>query len=106
MTNINQDGSVTFKFYRPEAAAVMIVGDFTGWNAAPIEMTSAGDGWWTLGKLFSGGEYRFRYLADGQPYADYASHGIEATKTGWNSILVVPGGLKKSSQQYNAKWVA
>lgn len=105
MTNINQDGTVTFKFYRPEAAAVTIVGDFTGWNVAPIEMTRSSDGWWTLGQSLSGGEYRFRYLADGQMYADYASHGIEATKTGWNSVLVVPG-FGKQPKQYKAKWVA
>jgi 1,4-alpha-glucan branching enzyme len=106
MTSVSEDGTVTFKFYRPEAADVKIVGDFTGWNAAPIEMTSAGDGWWTLGQLLSGGEYRFRYLADGQMFPDYASYGIEATKTGWNSVVVVPGCSKKQSKQYNAKWVA
>jgi len=106
MTSVTQDGTVTFSFYRPDAAAVKIVGDFTDWHAAPIEMTSAGDGWWTLGQPFSGGEYRFRYLVDGQMYPDYASHGIEATKTGWNSVLVVPGGLKKLPKQNKAKWVA
>ena len=105
MTNVNQDGTVTFNFYRPEASAVKIVGDFTDWNAAPIDMTSAGDGWWTLGKTFSGGEYRFRYVVDGQTYPDYASHGIEATKTGWQSVLVVPKSAKAATTK-QAKWVA
>ena len=90
MTNLNSDGSVTFSFYRPEAVEVKIVGDFTDWQAAPIEMTATGDGWWTLGKKLSGGEYRFRYWCDGQWYTDFAAYGIEATKTGWNSVLVVP----------------
>jgi len=106
MTNVTQDGKVEFKFYRPDAAEVKIVGDFTGWNMAPIEMTSSGDGWWTLGKTFSGGEYRFRYLVDGQSYADYASYGIESTKTGWNSVLIVPGCKTKQPKQNTAKWVA
>jgi 1,4-alpha-glucan branching enzyme len=90
MTNVKADGSVTFRFYRPEAEQVTLVGCFTGWQEAPIEMSSTGDGWWTLGKKFSGGEYRFRYLVDGQWFTDFASYGIEATKTGWNSVLVVP----------------
>lgn len=106
MTNVTRTGEVTFSFYRPEAAEVKIVGDFTDWLAAPIKMTPAGDGWWTLGKLLSGGEYRFRYLVDGQSFADYASYGIEATKTGWNSVLVVPGAHKKLPKQNNVKWVA
>ncbi len=106
MTQVTQNGQVEFRFYRPDASQVKIVGDFTNWNAAPIDMTSAGDGWWTLGKSLSGGEYRFRYLADGESYVDYASYGVEFTKTGWNSVVVVPGGKKKSPQQNNVKWVA
>jgi hypothetical protein len=36
------------------------------------------------------GEYRFRYWADGHWFTDYASHGVELGKHGWNSVLVVP----------------
>lgn len=90
MTNVNADGSVTFRFYRPTAGQVKLVGDFTNWQQAPIDMTCTGDGWWTLGTKLNGGEYRFRYLADGQWYTDFAAYGIEATESGWNSVLVVP----------------
>jgi 1,4-alpha-glucan branching enzyme len=87
---MNHDGSVTFRFFRPEAADVKLAGDFTGWSNQAVPMSSAGDGWWTLQQTLGKGEYRFRYLADGKWFTDYASYGIEATKAGWNSVLVVP----------------
>ncbi len=43
------------------------------------------------GDAAPGGEYRFRYVADGVWYTDYASYGVESSKLGgWNSVLFVP----------------
>ena len=36
------------------------------------------------------GDYRFRYIADGYWFTDFASHGIEACENGWNSVVLVP----------------
>ena len=54
-------------------------------------MRPRGDGWWTAAVPLPHGEYRFRYVADGVWYTDFASNGVERTRKGtWNSILVVP----------------
>ena len=90
MTTVQQDGFVEFWFYRPNAANVVVAGDFTGWAEKPMPMTSAGNGWWTAKARLNGGDYRFRYIADGDWYTDYAAFGVELSRQGWNSVLIVP----------------
>lgn len=89
MTSIRDDGTVEFRFYRPIAREVKLAGDFSGWAANAIPMRPAGDGWWIAETALEPGEYRFRYVADGNWYTDFASHGIEVSRYGWNSVLVV-----------------
>jgi hypothetical protein len=36
------------------------------------------------------GEHRFRYWVDGHWFTDFAAYGVELTKFGWNSVLLVP----------------
>ena len=60
-------------------------------------MRPQGDGWWRATTRLGAGEYRFRYEADGEPYPDYASHGIEMDKTGIKSVLVVPVTTRQQS---------
>jgi 1,4-alpha-glucan branching enzyme len=88
MTSIRANGVVEFRFYRPGVAAASVKGDFD----ASDELLMCRDeaGWWTATAKLPAGEYRFRYLADGQWFADYASHGVELEKTVWRSVLVVP----------------
>src|SRR4051794_19180369 len=116
MTSIAKDGCVDFWFFRRDVQDVRIVGDFATASAVPggassganpgastgtsagsavgdgLAMTAGPDGWWRATVALAAGEYRFRYVADGVWYADYASNGIEVTKLGPNSILVVPAG--------------
>jgi len=81
---------VEFRFYRPGAHAVRITGDFARGCHTSLEMEPQADGWWRAATRLPAGEYRFRYLADGQQYADFAAFGVEAHNGGWNSVLVVP----------------
>jgi hypothetical protein len=98
MTSVAEDGTVEFWFYRRGVRNVRVVGDFAeGEGKAQgesdgrmLEMAPDGDGWWRLSTTLDAGEYRFRYVADGQWYADYASNGIEVGKLGINSVLIVP----------------
>jgi 1,4-alpha-glucan branching enzyme len=93
MTSVNSGGWVKFRFYRLGACHVTVAGDFNGWCTSPLcalPMRPAGDGWWTADAHFAPGEYRFKYVADGVWYTDYASNGIDPCKHGANSILVVP----------------
>ena len=90
MTSNGRDGTVEFRFFRPQAAGVKLAGDFSAWTANAISMRNSGDGWWSVGLKLNPGEYRFRYIADGQWFTDFAAHGIETCPNGWNSVLVVP----------------
>jgi 1,4-alpha-glucan branching enzyme len=89
MTNLGNDGSVEFRFFRAGARHVLLAGDFNDWSEQ-LPMRRDGEGWWTTELKLPPGDYRFRYVADGTWYTDFASNGVEATKTGWNSMLVVP----------------
>ena len=90
MTNVGKDGSVEFRFLRPAAREVALAGDFNGWRPQ-LPMRRDANGWWTVRLSLEPGDYRFRYVADGQWYTDFASNGVEFDKHGWNSMLVVPG---------------
>jgi len=101
MTRIKDDGSVEFKFYRPAAGTVKLAGDFSQWATSAIQMQPAGDGWWAAYLKLSPGEYRFRYIADGNWFTDFASHGIEVCKQGWNSVLLIPGEEQEAGLDNN-----
>lgn len=90
MTSIRDDGTVEFRFYRPHVGQVKLVGDFSQWMCHAVSMQPAGGGWWTAQLPLTPGEYRFRYIADGSWFTDFASHGIEVCEYGWNSVVLVP----------------
>jgi 1,4-alpha-glucan branching enzyme len=96
MTKLKGNGSVEFRFFRPEASRVNIAADFNGWNGS-LSMEPTGDGWWVVTTSLRPGEYRFRYLADGAWYTDYAAHGVEFGPMGWNAVLVVPSDEQKAT---------
>ena len=108
MTSIGTNGQVEFKFFRPNVNQVCITGDFNGWDLQAIPMSFIGDGWWVASLDLPEGEYRFRYVADGQWHTDYAAHGVEFCKEGWNSVLLVPDRkpLKKSEMENDMKHAA
>jgi 1,4-alpha-glucan branching enzyme len=91
MTSVQDNGAVEFRFYRPRAGSVHVAGDFNGWQCKGLPMRPAGNGWWTATASIPPGEYRFRYVADGNWYTDYAANGVELSRLGWNSILTVAG---------------
>ena len=97
---IVKDRVAEFRFFRPEARQVRIVGDFTGWRCNQIPMTLAKGGYWKAKVSLSAGLYRFRYLADGQWYTDYAAFGVEYGPFGVDSVLrVVPEEMDGSEEE-------
>jgi 1,4-alpha-glucan branching enzyme len=93
MTSITHDGNIEFRFYRPGASNVAVSGDFNGWSNNAMTMEQLEDGWWQAVAPLAKGEYRFRYFVDGEWYTDFAANGVEQSRTGWNSVLVVAGGI-------------
>ncbi|MBI4579165.1 MAG: hypothetical protein HY718_05650 [Planctomycetes bacterium] len=88
MVTQTADGKMLFQFYRPGARQVVITGDFNGWQKS-FHMARGRDGWWRAQVELAPGTYRFRYLADGDWYTDYAAFGLEPGPFGWNSVLKV-----------------
>ena len=105
MTSVGDD-VVEFWFFRRDVSGVRIVGDFGASLDGGVRMTSGGDGWWRAAVPLEAGEYRFQYVADGALFADYASNGIEVSKAGVNSILVVPERRSRALLTPVAKMVA
>ena len=93
-----QGNFAQFRFYRPQALDVQVLGDFNGWRAGVLRMRPAGDGYWVAGVHLAGGSYKFRYLADGQWFTDYAAFGVEYGQFGVDSIVRVAGGHQREAQ--------
>ncbi len=90
MVTVNQDGHAIFRFFRPNVANVFVAGDFNGWRPDQLQMTSTGNGYWELKLRLSAGDHKFRYVADGLWYTDFAAFGVEPERFGLVSVLRVP----------------
>jgi 1,4-alpha-glucan branching enzyme len=99
MTSVKSNGVVEFRFFRANASDVAVAGDFTKWQENAIPMQHEGNGWWVARVSFEPGEYRFRYVADGTWFTDFASHGVELKKQVWNSVLLVPASACKIARE-------
>ena len=80
----------TFRFLRPAASRVCLMGDFNGWGHHQLPMSRTADGCWTAALRLAPGMYQFRYLADGEWFVDYASFGVEHGPFGLNGVAHVP----------------
>ena len=106
MTTVTKDGLVEFWFFRRDVSGVRVEGDFGASSDGGFEMTGNPDGWWRATVALDAGEYRFRYVSDGAWFTDYASNGIEVSKAGINSVLVVPERRGHAGQTSATKLVA
>ncbi len=64
MANAKQ--KVTFSYTAPEAQTVLVAGDFTGWQEAPLSLRKDKQGLWTRTVALAPGKYEYRLLVDGQ----------------------------------------
>jgi 1,4-alpha-glucan branching enzyme len=88
MVNVT-NGVVEFNFFRPDAKAVYLAGDFNHWRADQVRMTRKSDGYWHAKMHLPSGVYKFRYCADGVWYTDYAAFGVEPGQFGLDSVVSV-----------------
>jgi 1,4-alpha-glucan branching enzyme len=89
--------SVLFRFYRPDAQSVEVVGDFNRWRLHELRMNRGPDGTWSLAIELPAGSHRFRYVVDGcEWYADYAAFGVEYGPFGADSIVRVSDAPHRS----------
>jgi 1,4-alpha-glucan branching enzyme len=85
-----QDDVVEFRFYRPNATQACVAGDFNHWRTGELVMEPDENGYWTARLQLPAGEFKFRYLADGVWYTDYAAFGLEMGRHGFDSVVRVP----------------
>jgi Glycogen recognition site of AMP-activated protein kinase len=64
----------TFQFDAPSAKIVLLAGEFTEWEKAPIKMIKGGGGNWHAKVSLAPGRHRYRFLADGEWRNDSARH--------------------------------
>jgi len=57
---------VTFSYAAPQAQSVMLAGDFTGWQEAPLELKKDKAGVWKKTIALPPGRYEYRLLVDGE----------------------------------------
>jgi 1,4-alpha-glucan branching enzyme len=89
MVTVTED-YVEFRFFRPGAANVHLAGEFNNWRNGELAMAQAADGHWVARMKLPAGEFRFRYCADGEWFADYAAFGVEPGRFGLDSVVRVP----------------
>jgi 1,4-alpha-glucan branching enzyme len=57
---------VSFSFHAPSAQTVLLAGDFTGWDQAPVALKKDKTGVWKKTISLPPGRYEYRLLVDGQ----------------------------------------
>jgi 5'-AMP-activated protein kinase regulatory beta subunit len=57
---------VTFSLTAPDAQTVLLAGDFTGWEQAPVSMKKDRKGIWKKTLSLPVGTYEYRLIVDGQ----------------------------------------
>lgn len=100
MVSNQMNGTVEFAYFRPGAQSVELAGDFNDWKPERHVLTKDKDGWWRISLALEPGEFRFKYLVDGEIWeADFAAYGVENDKHGgWNSVL----WIKETDQRRRA----
>lgn len=57
---------VTFSYAAPEAETVLLAGDFTGWQQAPLSLKKDKSGLWSKTISLPPGRYEYRLLVNGE----------------------------------------
>jgi 1,4-alpha-glucan branching enzyme len=83
---------VTFSFVAPEAQSVLLAGDFTGWQQAPVILKKDKSGVWKKTLPLPPGKYEYRLLVDGQWRDDpQCPHRHPNQFGGMNCVCIVEG---------------
>ena len=84
---------VTFSYKAPQAQSVVVAGDFTGWQQAPLDLKKDKSGLWKKTVSLPPGRYEYRLLVDGQWQDDPECAERNANQFGGqNCVCVVNGG--------------
>lgn len=66
-TSAGEGNALRFSLYAPQAASVVLVGDFNGWGSlSEVSLKPAGKGMWSVVVPLPSGRYQYAFLVDGQ----------------------------------------
>jgi 1,4-alpha-glucan branching enzyme len=83
---------VTFSFTAPEAKTVLLAGDFTGWQEAPLTLKKDKSGTWKKTVSLAPGRYEYRLLVDGQWQDDPHCANRQPNQFGGENCVCVVNG--------------
>jgi 1,4-alpha-glucan branching enzyme len=83
---------VTFSFPNPDAQSVLLAGDFTGWQQAPLKLKKSNGGVWKKTVSLPPGRYEYRLLVDGQWQDDPSCNERQANQFGGSNCVCVVNG--------------
>ncbi|MBQ8046832.1 MAG: esterase [Prevotella sp.] len=87
---INEDGSVTFNFYGPEATKVSVTGDFDETHWSTLQMEKQADGVWTVTtKPLAPELYSYSFSIDGQRTIDPSNSYVNRDISTLSNIFIV-----------------
>ena len=89
MVTQSERGSTEFRFWKPGAHQVFLVGDFNEWQECKVPMDRVGDDEWVCRLQLPQGVYRFRYLADGEWHIERDAAGLGWAPFDCNSLTVM-----------------
>jgi enterochelin esterase-like enzyme len=82
---------VTFELKAPEAKAVFLAGEMTGWEARKQAMSRDGDGVWRLKLDLAPGQWLYKFIVDGRWVHDPATPDHDADGQGGQHSFVFVG---------------
>ena len=83
---------VSFSFRSPSAQTVLLAGDFTGWDQAPVALKKDKAGVWKKTISLPAGRYEYRLLVDGQWRDDPECHERQPNQFGGENCVCTVSG--------------
>jgi 1,4-alpha-glucan branching enzyme len=84
---------VTFSYVAPDAQSVLVAGDFTGWQQAPVSLKKDKSGVWKKTVSLPPGKYEYRLLVDGQWRDDPQCPNRQPNQFGGQNCVCVVDGV-------------
>ena len=84
---------VTFSYEAPEAQSVLLAGDFTGWQQAPLDLKRDKTGVWKKTVSLLPGRYEYRLLVDGRWQDDPSCNERQPNQFGGQNCVCVVNGV-------------
>jgi 5'-AMP-activated protein kinase regulatory beta subunit len=85
---------VTFTYAAPEAESVLLAGDFTGWQQAPLSLKKDKTGTWKKTVSLAPGSYQYRLLVDGEWQDDPHCTNRQTNQFGGENCVCVVNGAQ------------